>query len=38
VVAGREFATSPLAAFAVDREARGQVIRGAYEYEWGSFA
>ena len=38
VVAGAPFAESPLAAFAVDREAQGQVIRGRYEYEWGSFA
>jgi sarcosine oxidase subunit beta len=38
VVGGADFATSPLAAFAVDRAERGQEIRGAYEYEWGSFA
>jgi sarcosine oxidase subunit beta len=38
VVRGDDFAASPLAPFAVDREARGQVIRGEHEYEWGSFA
>jgi sarcosine oxidase subunit beta len=38
VVRGADFAASPLAPFAVDREARGQVIRGQHEYEWGSFA
>jgi sarcosine oxidase subunit beta len=38
VLAGANFATSPLAPFAVDRAARGQTIRGEHEYEWGSFA
>jgi len=38
VVAGEPFEASPLAAFAVDRQERGRVIRGAYEYAWGSFA
>jgi glycine/D-amino acid oxidase-like deaminating enzyme len=38
VVAGEPFEPSPLAAFAVDRLERGRVIRGAYEYAWGSFA
>jgi sarcosine oxidase subunit beta len=38
VVSGGDFARSPLAPFAVDRHARGQVIRGEHEYEWGSFA
>jgi sarcosine oxidase subunit beta len=38
VVRGADFAVSPLAPFAVDREARGHVIRGEHEYEWGSFA
>jgi sarcosine oxidase subunit beta len=38
VIRGVDFAASPLAAFAVDREARGHVIRGVHEYEWGSFA
>jgi sarcosine oxidase subunit beta len=38
VVRGADFAASPLAPFAVDREARGQPIRGEHEYEWGSFA
>jgi glycine/D-amino acid oxidase-like deaminating enzyme len=38
VVGGRDFAASPLFPFAVDRDARGQVIRGEHEYEWGSFA
>ena len=38
VVRGADFASSPLAPFAVDREARGHVIRGEHEYEWGSFA
>ena len=38
VIRGADFAASPLAPFAVDRDARGQVIRGAHEYEWGSFA
>ena len=38
VVRGGDFAASALAPFAVDREARGQVIRGEHEYEWGSFA
>jgi sarcosine oxidase, subunit beta len=38
VIRGADFAASPLAPFAVDREARGHVIRGAHEYEWGSFA
>jgi sarcosine oxidase subunit beta len=38
VVRGRDFASSPLSAFAVDRRERGQEIRGAYEYAWGSFA
>jgi sarcosine oxidase subunit beta len=38
LVCGSDPATSPLAPFGVDRHARGQVIRGAYEYEWGSFA
>jgi sarcosine oxidase, subunit beta len=38
VVRGADFARSPLAPFAVDREARGVVIRGEHEYEWGSFA
>lgn len=38
VVRGRDFETSPLGAFAVDRQARGREIRGAHEYEWGSFA
>jgi sarcosine oxidase, subunit beta len=38
VVRGADFAASPLAPFAVDREARGAVIRGEHEYEWGSFA
>jgi glycine/D-amino acid oxidase-like deaminating enzyme len=33
-----DFAASPLAPFAIDRDARGQVIRGEHEYEWGSFA
>jgi sarcosine oxidase subunit beta len=38
VVGGADFAQSPLAPFAIDREARGQTIRGEHEYEWGSFA
>ncbi len=38
VIGGADFAASPLAPFAVDRDARGQVIRGAHEYDWGSFA
>ena len=38
VVRGADFAASPLAPFAIDRDARGQVIRGEHEYEWGSFA
>jgi glycine/D-amino acid oxidase-like deaminating enzyme len=38
VIGGADFAASPLAPFAVDRDTRGQVIRGAHEYEWGSFA
>jgi glycine/D-amino acid oxidase-like deaminating enzyme len=38
VVGGADFAASPLAPFAIDREARGQEIRGEHEYEWGSFA
>jgi sarcosine oxidase subunit beta len=38
VVAGAPFASSPLAAFALDRYQTGQVIRGEHEYEWGSFA
>ncbi len=38
VIAGQEFEKSPLAPFAVDRQARGHVIRGAHEYAWGSFA
>jgi glycine/D-amino acid oxidase-like deaminating enzyme len=38
VVGGAGFAASPLAPFAIDREARGQEIRGEHEYEWGSFA
>ena len=38
VVRGADFAASPLAPFAVDRAARGQVIRGEHEYAWGSFA
>jgi sarcosine oxidase subunit beta len=38
VVRGADFWTSPLAPFAVDRAARGQVIRGEHEYAWGSFA
>src|SRR5262245_30130291 len=38
VIRGADFAASPLAPFAVDRDARGQIIRGEHEYEWGSFA
>jgi sarcosine oxidase subunit beta len=38
VIRGADFAASPLAPFAVDRDARGEVIRGEHEYEWGSFA
>ena len=38
VVRGADFSRSALAPFAVDRDARGQVIRGEHEYEWGSFA
>ena len=38
VVRGADFLASPLAPFAVDRDARGQQIRGEHEYEWGSFA
>jgi sarcosine oxidase subunit beta len=38
LICGGDPAASPLAAFAVDRHARGQVIRGAHEYAWGSFA
>ena len=38
VVGGADFAASPLAPFAIDREARRQEIRGEHEYEWGSFA
>jgi sarcosine oxidase subunit beta len=38
VIRGTDFATSPLFPFAVDREARGEVIRGEHEYQWGSFA
>jgi sarcosine oxidase subunit beta len=38
VVRGADFASSPLAPFAVDRDARGEVIRGNHEYHWGSFA
>jgi glycine/D-amino acid oxidase-like deaminating enzyme len=38
VISGEDFVASPLAPFAVDREARGQEIRGEHEYEWGSFA
>jgi sarcosine oxidase subunit beta len=38
VVQGADFLASPLAPFAVDRDARGQQIRGEHEYEWGSFA
>jgi glycine/D-amino acid oxidase-like deaminating enzyme len=38
VVRGADFTASPLAAFAVDRYERGEVIRGEHEYEWGSFA
>lgn len=33
VVGGADFAGSPLAPFAVDREARGLMIRGEHEYE-----
>ena len=32
------FAKSPLAPFALTRFAEGQVIQGAHEYAWGSFA
>jgi glycine/D-amino acid oxidase-like deaminating enzyme len=38
VIRGTDFAASPLFPFAVDREARGEVIRGEHEYQWGSFA
>jgi glycine/D-amino acid oxidase-like deaminating enzyme len=38
VVRGADFTASPLAPFAVDRDARGHVIRGDHEYHWGSFA
>ncbi|HEY7141085.1 MAG TPA: FAD-binding oxidoreductase [Methylomirabilota bacterium] len=38
VVRGADFGASPLAPFAVDRDARGQVIQGEHEYKWGSFA
>jgi sarcosine oxidase subunit beta len=38
ILAGADFAASPLAPFAIDRAARGQAIRGEHEYEWGSFA
>jgi len=38
VIAGQPFAASRLAAFALDRYRTGRVIRGAHEYEWGSFA
>jgi sarcosine oxidase, subunit beta len=38
VVCGGDFVTSPLFPFAVDRDARGQAIRGEHEYKWGSFA
>jgi sarcosine oxidase subunit beta len=37
VVAGAAFGASPLAAFALDRYQTGRVIRGAHEYDWGSF-
>jgi sarcosine oxidase subunit beta len=38
VVRGADFAASPLAPFAVDRDAHGQAIQGEHEYKWGSFA
>jgi sarcosine oxidase subunit beta len=38
VIRGADFAASPLAPFGVDRDARGQTIRGEHEYRWGSFA
>jgi glycine/D-amino acid oxidase-like deaminating enzyme len=38
IVRGAAFSASPLASFAVDREARGEVIGGDHEYHWGSFA
>ena len=38
VVRGADFASSPLAPFAVDRSPRGEGIRDEHGYEWGSFA
>lgn len=38
VVRGADFTASALAPFAIDRDARGQTIRGEHEYQWGSFA
>lgn len=38
VVTGAPWAESPLQPFGLARFAAGQVIRGAHEYAWGSFA
>ncbi len=38
VIRGAPFEESPLAPFSPDRYASGRVIRGEYEYAWGSFA